>query len=130
MAAFTLEWGGRSADISSVEQLDEVVGRLEDEARAGEPFIVELYSEAGDMVSIGLGRPETVISWIACTQDPPYLASRGPWADDGDPVEFMVGGELTEFAKDTLVDVAQGREALRAFFTTGELPRNVSWQEV
>lgn len=123
-----LEWtGGDAVEIGSREELDRVVDRLHAEAE-DEPFIVELVIDGGGILSVGLGRSETVLSYMGATLDPPYFQTAGGAGDR--PVTFRYRGDWSEFPPDSAVPLEQGRAALREFFSTGRRPDSLVWREV
>src|SRR4051812_17121743 len=80
-------------------------------------------------LSIGLGRDESVAPHVPGSLDPPYLSMRGD-PDRTEPIEFVSGGEMTEFAPPSAVPLEAARRALIAFFRTGELSPEFEWEEV
>jgi hypothetical protein len=127
----TLAWGtDGSAAVETVEELDRELDKLTREAERDDPFVAELVSPEHGTLSIGLGRPETVLSYVPASQDPPYYASRGAGGTDG-YVEFFFQGSLSEYPRESAVPIDVGREAMRRFFERPHaLPANVEWQEV
>ena len=124
----TLNWGENEVVVSSVQELDALLDSLTVEAEQDTPFMVALSREDESTLSIGLGRPESVASYVPGSLDPPYLVSRGKGEGDG-PVEFFFGGQMTEFPPTSAVPVEAARDALRVFFETGELSPNLDWEE-
>ncbi|HVS04634.1 MAG TPA: Imm1 family immunity protein [Candidatus Dormibacteraeota bacterium] len=124
-----IEWeeNGR-AEAASVEEVDRLLDDLAEQARE-RPFIVELMSSAGDSLAIGLGREESILSWVQASGDPPYYASKGDRDSQG-LVVFFYGGRWSEFPRSFAVGIAAARKAMRLFFETGQRPTNVEWDEV
>ena len=127
--ATTLEWGEHEVPVGSVEELDRLLDRLTDEALAGEPFIVTLGRDDESSLSIGLGRPRSVASYISPGLGPPHLLSRGDGAHDG-PLEFVFSGEITEYPPGSAVPADAARRALRVYFETGALSPELDWEEI
>jgi hypothetical protein len=123
-----LHWAQSEVAIGSVQELDDLLDRLTVEAEHDRPFMVTLAREDGSTLSIGLGSDESVASYVAGSWDPPYYISRG---DPGraEPIAFHYSGEVTEFAPWSAIPVAKAREAMRHFFTTGELSAALEWAE-
>jgi hypothetical protein len=124
-----VEWreDGR-AEVGSVQELDRLLDDLTQQAKK-EPFMAELISPKGDSVAIGLGRDGSVLSWVQAGGDPPYYGSKGnPKASD--LVVFFYRGAWSEFPGSFVVPIAEAREAMRLFFESGQMPRNVDWEEV
>jgi hypothetical protein len=127
--AHRIEWGeDGQAEVASVEDLDGVLDELTDQALE-KPFMVELISPNGDSLAAGLGLDESVLSWVPGDQNPPYYASKGDGAAEG-TVVFHYRGDWSEFPRWSAVPRGEVREAMRHFFATGEMPRNVEWKEV
>jgi Immunity protein Imm1 len=123
----SLEWGATErAEITSVEEMDALLDSLESEA-AVEPFVVELVNSSGAALSMGLGRPSTVINYVNESLEPPYLQSVGSRDDD---LVFRYRGEWTEYPPGSAVPTELGRRALREFFAVAEPPPLIEWQEV
>jgi hypothetical protein len=125
----TLEWEHHEVRVESVEELDELVDRLTAEAESGQPFIVTLGRDDDSSLSIGVGRAESVASYISPGLGPPHLISRGETEHDG-PVEFVFSGEITEYPPWSAVPAEAAREALRVFYRSGELSPVIDWEEI
>lgn len=127
MAAKVTYHGGE-AKVSTVEELDAVVTRAHEEALK-RPSMIELVLDSGDAMAMGLGREVTVLSFVPHTLEPPYFASLGDVSAEGF-IDFAYAGQFSEFPRSQAIPVDVGREALRGFFATGNLPQVVAWQEV
>lgn len=124
-----LVWGeDGEAAVADVEELDALLDRLTGEAEAGEPFIVELEVDDGATLSMGLGRPLSVVNFVSSSLDPPYFQSVGGDGNDEAPV-FYYRGEWSEFAPESAIPTEQARAAMRRFFQTRTLPDNLVWEE-
>jgi hypothetical protein len=132
MAKLLLAWGpDGAAEVDDVDRLDAMLDQLTREAEIDDPFVVDLVSEEHGTLSLGLGRPETVLSFVLPSHDPPYYASRGTNGSADGFVEFFYAGSLSEYPREQAVPIDVGREAARRFFRHPEtLPDNVEWQEV
>jgi hypothetical protein len=124
-----VEWGedGR-AEVGSIEELDRLLDGLAASVLE-KPLMAELIAENGDSLAAGLGRDESVLSWINGDQNPPYYASKGD-SGAGGMIVFFYRGDWSEFPRWSAIPVARAREAMRRFFTTGQMPDNVEWTEV
>ena len=125
----TLEWAHHEVPVTSVEELDRILDELTAEAESGQPFIVTLGRDDDSSLSIGVGRPESVASYISPGLSPPHFISRGEVEHDG-PVEFVFSGEITEYPPWSAVPAETARAALRLFYETGELSPQVDWEEL
>jgi hypothetical protein len=124
-----LEWDENGAVfVDSEAALDKRLDELGAEATP-EPFMAELISPAGDSLALGLGREQSVMSWVSASQDPPYLASKGNPDAEG-TIVFLYRGGWSEFPCWSAVPVSGARQAMRDFFATGRLPSGVAWEEV
>jgi Immunity protein Imm1 len=112
----------------SLQELDALLDRLTAEAEADLPFTVALARGDGSTLSIGLGRPYSVLDYVHGSHDPPYFISRGD-GEGRDPIAFVFGGEMTEFPPWSAIPVDDARKALRVFFETGELSPEIDWVE-
>jgi hypothetical protein len=124
-----LIWGQSEVAVHSPQELDALLDRLSAEAERDLPFMVTLARADDATLSIGLGRPESVASYVGAGGDPPYYISRGDLGRD-EPIEFLSGGEMTEFAPESAVPAGAAREALRVFYETGELSPSIVWEEI
>jgi Immunity protein Imm1 len=124
----SLNWAQSEVAVGSVQELDALLDRLTIEAENDRPFMVALAREDRSSLSIGLGRDESVASYVSGSWDPPYYISRG---DPGraEPIAFHYSGEMTEFPPWSAIPVEDAREAMRHFFTTGELWPELDWAE-
>jgi len=123
----TLQWlEVRESQVTSQEELDRELDRLNAEASASEPMIVSAIHPGGAVLSIGLGRDSSYLNFAA-SPDPPYYSSLGDEAADG-VVEFAYGGQPTEYPRNALVPLNVAREAARKFLKTGERPSGLRWQ--
>jgi hypothetical protein len=123
-----MQWGKDGvAPIDSLK-LNLVLTDLTQLARE-KPFIAELNNSAGDTLALGLGRDESVLSWVAADGDPPYHASVGDDSADG-TVDFYYRDTWSEFPRWSAVSIETALEAVRQFFETAQLPDRVRWKEV
>jgi hypothetical protein len=117
--------------VSSLTEIDDALDEIEQHAEKTEPPIADLSNPEGDTLSIGLGRSQSMLSWISRSLDPPYFASKGQGSTgEADYVVFYAGGQWSEFPSSNLISKESAREAVREFFVTGRLPTNVEWEEV
>lgn len=125
----TVMWGeGGEARVVSIAELDQLLDDLAREAERDKPLIVELISDEGATLSVGLGHPERTVAGFMTSLDPPYLQS---WGGDSTAEElvFYYAGSYSDYPPESGIPVDQAREALRRFFRTGALPDNIAWQE-
>jgi hypothetical protein len=118
--------------VESVKELDKILDRLTADAEQGKPFIVELVADNGNVMGIGIGRPQSVLGFMEASFQPPYYASRNREFSNADDevIVFYYGGHWTEFPIKSAIPIQDAREAFRRFFVTGALPDNIEWEEV
>jgi hypothetical protein len=117
----------REAAVEDVAELDAILDRLTVLAGNGQPFIVELVTDDGSTMSMGLGLPQSVLSYLPGSLNPPYMESFAGAGDEA--LAFYYRGELSEFSPETAIPVEQARDALRYFLKTQLLSDNVNWRE-
>jgi hypothetical protein len=125
----SLSWDNKEVVVNSVEEMDKLLDDLTGQAKETLPFTVTLAYKDGSLLSIGVGRDETSLSYMDATFDPPYFASLGD-KNRQEPIEFIFGGEMTELEPTSAIPVKDAREAMRDFYKTGELSPKIKWQEV
>jgi hypothetical protein len=114
------------ADLAS---LDRLLDRLGEEHLGDDALMANVLTRNGDCLSIGLGRTESLLSYLQSSYDPPYWMSRGERSDGG--VWFRFSGEATEYPATALIGVERAREAVRHFVRTGcQLWDGVDGQQV
>jgi len=124
-----LVWGeSGTVPVDSIDDLDRRLAELAKEAKS-RPFIAELIATNGNCVSMGLGREESVLSWVQASKDPPYYASKGNPKAEG-TIVFFYGGDWSDFPRWSTVSATDALAAMREFFETGERPTTVEWEEV
>lgn len=114
--------------VDSAAALDRLLDELAEQASA-KPFMAELISPAGDSLALGLGREQSVLSWVSASQDPPYFASEGD-RDAVGTVVFFYRGDWSEFPCWSAVPAATARKTMREFFMTRKLPSGLTRVEV
>lgn len=122
--------GNRCIAIDSADELIAALERIATDHPEDTPLVTVVRKD-GDMLSIGLGRQYSVLSFVGASQDPPYFVSVGDINPSGDVV-FYFNGHYSEFPPHAAVSPAEALEAVRAFVASAglPLPSNVSWEEV
>ncbi len=120
------------AEIGSLGALDETIDRLQRKAEEASPIIVEVQRADGEILSIGLGREEAVLSFTAASGNPPYYVSSSGWqaGENEDILDYDFYGHRAEIRRRYLVPMQQARDALRFFWETGERTKDIIWEEV
>lgn len=113
--------------VRSVPELDALLDMLHGKSRE-RPILVDVTSDDGNTLTIGVGSELSVLSYVPANGDPPYLSSIGNPNDEG-VVVFGYMGEWTEIPTRNLVPAMLAREVMRHFVRTGELSDAVRWEE-
>src|SRR5262245_48719868 len=109
---FTVEWNSHSEQVESATDVDRLLDRLH-VLFVSDPRMVIVSFETGESLSIGLGREITVLCSTGPDKNPPYYVSRGAVVDG--TIEFLFGGEWTEYLLKNAVPISVAREAIRRF---------------
>ena len=127
-----VSWGAGDRDVvSTVEELDALLDRLDAEARrSGFPLDVNVAGP-GESGALGIvvGHERSVLNHVPDDLNPPYLASRGD-EDEERPFAYYFADERSELHWRHTIPAALAREAARTFFLTGRLDDRVTWSEV
>ncbi len=125
----TVVWGeANEVPVSTVAELDDVLGHVRSEADVHAPLIVELFLDDGASLSIGLGQPLSVANYVPASLDPPYLQSVAD-SSGANELAFYYRGDYSEFPPESGIPVEEALAGLRHFLETGRLPENIKWQE-
>jgi len=123
MKALLLHWSERgSAKISTAEELDRLLDQLTLEAQRTRPFIVYAVNNKEDCLAMGLGRTESVLSFIPKSGLEDNLTSVGDINASG-TIDFYAYGHLSEFGRSQCIPLEIARSAMRAFVLSGTLSR-------
>jgi hypothetical protein len=114
--------------VSSTEELERELDRLDRRGREGDPFIVELVEPSAGTLGIGVGRDESVASFNRADGEPPYYVSAGN-GDGDEELVFYYQGTWSGFGPESAVPAVRARAAMASFFATGELPDDIAWTE-
>jgi hypothetical protein len=128
-----VSWGHQERAVArSVEELDELLDRLDAAARAdGRPQDVQLTaSDGGGTLGVVVGDRRTVLNHVPADGDPPYMTSRGEEDADRVLTFFVAGDHHSEAHWRNTVPMVAGREAARTFLLSGRLDDRVRWEEV
>lgn len=127
MESHQIQWGG-SETVTTVEQLDALLDQLHAQALDTRPMLVLIEGPAGEL-TIGLGYPESVLSFVLPDGDPPYLVSSNKSKDETE-FDFFTDGHHSPFLGRHLIPMDMARKAARAFVENGALLPPVRWSEV
>lgn len=108
-----------------------VIALLEELARSqgDPPVMVEVapHESHGQALTIGLGSPETVLTYQD-SLDPPYFASLGETG--GPAVMYCWGRQWSEYPGENVVSLNDGMAAVREFLTSRRRPEMLSWEQL
>ena len=127
----TISWNGGERHIGEAAELlkllDEIEGSESDESLD----LVDILPDGADTVlTIGLGRSETVLSLTPVDGKPPFFASKGDPSAEG-LVHFFYRGAYSEFPRWSAIPIALGNEIAAAFVATGgQRPTQIEWEPV
>lgn len=115
------------AGVSSVEELLARLHRIA--ADCPRPVIATVVRADGDMLSIGLKRPVTFLTYTPKDDMPPYLSVFSADQPDGE-VCFDYNGEPTFYSARNTIPVELGMEVMRRFVLSSGLPLPdiVTWE--
>jgi len=127
---YTISWNEHEQRLDSPDEIDRLLDNLHKCFSSGDPTLVTVEREdTGDSLSIGLGRDMSVLNYVRGDKDPPYYTSTG--GSDGDEaISFRFGGEWSEYSLRNAIPLSIARSAMRQFCETGELTKNIEWEEV
>jgi hypothetical protein len=124
-----LVWGDNVwAEVETATELDDLLDRLERDAREQEPFVVELSVAGRGSLGIGLGRAAAVLTFMPDERDADQRVARaGARRNGSGPLAFRFRGDPAEFPPEAAIDARLARDAVRAFLLGGELPEALDW---
>jgi hypothetical protein len=111
------------------DQLIRLLDSLHAEFQKTRPSYVSLHKPPHGYIAIGLGKRESVLSFVPESRAPPYLASKGS-AERTDLAVFDWFGEPSEIPGAHLIPRSTAYEAVLEFARTGSLSKSVAWSEV
>ena len=115
-------------EVRDAIELHNTLDRLDREAAQSAPFIVEISSRKGEVLSIGIGRDVSVACFIQADRSLPSFISLG--ADPSrEPVEFLFDGESSEYRGKNVISKHEAIQAVLEFFESNERPKAVKWDE-
>ncbi len=92
---------------------------------------VEVERQDGKVLYVGLGYKDSVLSFAATIHPPYYVSSSGRTGREyQEIVGYYFYGIWNEVPRRFLVPMAHARAALRFFWETGELSKEVLWEKV
>jgi len=131
----TVYWGqGGGIPVGSIAELDHLLDRIERDAPPERPILAQVGHATGGYLTIGLGGTLSVLTHVPANGYPPYFTSLGdiaPGDADGDEsIVFFYCDHWSEFSRYQCLAPDIARRAMRDFFSTGQLPQWLGWEEV
>ena len=95
------------------------------------PFFCDIIGDNEYKILVGLGEPWSCVQYSRADGDLPYLmALHNKDGDDGDDLEFLIGGTATPVPYRFRLSKSELEEIVQYFVETGEYAPNVSWEEI
>ena len=107
--------------ISSAEELERELDRLEQRGLEGQPFIVELVEPTAGSLGIGLGGDQSVAAFNGADGEPPYYVSAGNGSGQASS-SSSTRGNWTEFGAESAIPTERARAAMTASFRAASCP--------
>lgn len=122
-------WGSdaaqSAADLTEAEA-DLLLRRLH--SKSERPMLVDVVDGADDVLTIGVGRELSVLTFMRGSGDPPYLTSSGDGTPSAETLWFDYDGAETEFDATSLIPLDLALLVVADFLGGAGLAR-VSWRE-
>lgn len=113
----------------TIEELDTILDQLNKEFDQKRPSLVEIENQSGDILAIGLGLKESILSFVSASGDPPYWISKGKKKNLEDTIVFYCYDEWSEFPSSALIPMEVARSVMKEFVKTGKLSDEIDWEE-
>lgn len=126
---YRISWNNNEEHSESPQAVERLLDRLHASCRTTPTLVTVERTDNGDSLSIGLGSDKSVLNYVRGDQNPPYYTSSGGNHRD-EAISFLFGGEWSEYPLRNAVPVSAAREAMALFCKTGELSKNIMWEEV
>jgi len=123
----TATWGLRVRSVGGAADFDALVAEIR---ASGEPAIVFLQGEDGAILSVAVGRDESVLGWFEPAR-PNELGEA--WHSLGDverkgTLTFVCGNQTSELFAECAIPAALALFAAAEFLATGRRPLGVTWE--
>lgn len=120
--------GGLDVPVETCFELDKALRAAELRCASGQPIIVSLLAH-GHQLQIGLGRPDSFVSFQRCgaAQVPGAIAIGDPRANRCTAF-FFAGLLRTQIPARNLLPATKARQILREFYNTGTRSTMVEWE--
>jgi hypothetical protein len=115
-------WREHETTIATREDLDQIIRAI---MQSGEPTMLFMENDTGEMLVVGLGRQESVLTFVE--PDGTSLHSLGDATRSG-TIQFWCRSQLDDFLAEMAVPEALAREAASEFLVNGGRPCGVQWE--
>jgi hypothetical protein len=126
---YAVSWDQHEERLASIDEVEDLLDRLHDRFKNGDPTLVSIALATRDSLSIGLGRDASVLNHVREDRNPPYYISTGGGGET-EGIWFRFGGEWSEYPTRNAVPISVARAVMRQFCKTGKLPQSIEWEEV
>lgn len=127
---YTISWDNHQERVDSIEGVERLLDHLHEcFSKAGPTLVTVERANGGDSLTIGLGAEFSVLNFVRGNKNPPYFSSSGGNGAD-ETISFLFGGQWSEYPLRNAVPLPVARAAMTRFCETGELSKNVVWEEV
>ena len=116
------QWGDSEMTVDAHEELDTVIESVKG---SGQPTMVFLKADNGNILVFGVGYDESVLTFFE--PNGRSFHSLGDTRRKGH-LRFLCRDQVDEFMKEMAVSEKQARLAAQQFLTTRERPSAVSWE--
>jgi len=120
--ALKVNWGGEATTVTNVAELHAVIDRIRELA---EPTMLFLEAQSGDTLVVGLGSPESVLTFAE--QDGSTFHSVGDTSRRG-YLRFRTRDTVDDFHAEMAISESRAMEAALEFFETGRRPQGIKWE--
>jgi len=127
----TVSWHGGTFSADDENALDSILDRVTHEINPDLPQGIVVERLNGDALTVLLGAPQSFVSFVAASGNPPYFVSLGDPTAEGVITFYVDGNHHSETLARYAIEVSEAREAVREFVRMSVgLPRTVTWTEV
>jgi hypothetical protein len=124
-------WHRGAFNAETGDALDSILDRVTREIDPELPQGIMVERSNGDNLTVLLGAPQSFVSFVAASGDPPYFVSLGDPSAEGVITFYVDGDHHSEALARHGISVSEARETVREFVKMQwGLPGIVTWTEV
>jgi hypothetical protein len=126
-----VSWHRGTFSAETAHDLEGLLDRITRETDPELPQGIVVERPNGDTLTVLLGAPQSFVSFVAASGNPPYFVSLGDPTAEGVITFYVDGNHHSEALARHAIEISKARETVREFveLRTG-LPRTVTWTEV